>query len=183
MLNNIKIDLNALEHMIFFWQSTMDREKVAEAYLAEVAALPEMQILYDGEFNEESVRKVLSAVTNRELLNTSVTKEKQFWNNNMWMTEDPEMMNLMIAPLKVMNLDSMKATLNERADIPYDEIEVIVIPAFKEDCMVQKNQLYVNFFKVMVDIFGGTGDVTIGGMSPADYISAQIMTMDGVAQK
>ncbi|MDR2908652.1 MAG: hypothetical protein LBU86_02040 [Oscillospiraceae bacterium] len=184
MLNAIRTNLNALEYMIFFWQSVLDREKVGEDYLAQVAALPEMNILYSGdEFNAESVRKVLSAITNRERLSDATLTERQFWNNNMWIVEDPEMFGLMIAPIKSLSPGSLCERLNAAADISFDSVEIVFIPAFKEEAVFGPGRLYINFFKVMVDMIMGTGDVTIGSMSLEDFIEAKILEMDGVKLK
>ena len=183
MLNTLRTNLNALEYMIFFWQSVLDREKVGEQYLNEVAALPEMKILYNDEFDAESVRKSLSAITNREVLSDARITERQFWNNNMWIVEDREMFGLMIAPIKSLNLDSLKDKLNQSADIDCSDIEIIFIPALKQECFFDGNKLYINFFKVMVDVIMGTGDVTIAGLPVEDYIAAKIMEMDGVCKK
>lgn len=177
MLNKIIVNLNVLEFMNFFWQSIMDREKVSEVYLSELASLPEMKVLYDDEFNEESVRKVLSAISNRERLNTNILKEKQFWNNNMWVTEDGELLKAMIQPIKALNLDNLKDGINEKSNIPFEEIQVIFIPGFKEECYQIGNKLYINFFKIMVDVFYGTGKVTISNLEPEDFIEEKILAM------
>ncbi len=177
MLKDININVNALEYMLFFWQSVMERQKVNEYYLTEVADLPEMAPLYDGEFNPESVRKVLSAISNREVLNTNVLKERQFWSNNMWVMEDPELLNAMISPIKTLNLDSIKESLNKQKDIPYETVNVIFVPALKDFTFQEKDKLYINFFKVMVDVFSGTGAVTIDGKSLEDYVSEKILEM------
>ncbi len=180
----IRTNLNALEHMIFFWQSVLDREKVGEEYLAEVAALPEMKILYNGEgFNAESVRKVLSAITNRELLSDATPAERKFWNSNMWIVEDSEMFTLMIAPIKSLSGGILADKLNAAADIPYDTVEIIFIPALKEECLFDGNRLYINFFKVNVNLITGTGDVTIAGQSIEDYIVSKVLEMDGVVRR
>jgi len=183
MLNSIRTNLNTLEYMIFFWQSVLDREKVGEYYLTEIAGQPEMQILYNEEFTEESVRKALSAITNREILSDALPSERQFWNNNMWIVEDREMFGLMIAPIKSLSLEILKDKLNAMADIPYETIEVIFIPALKDECYFEAGKLYINFFKVSVDMIMGTGDVTISGKSLEDYIVSKVMEMEGVNAK
>ena len=183
MLNTIKTNLNVLEYMNFIWQSVMDREVVSETYFHEVANLPDMRVLYDEEFKAESVRKVLSAICNKELLNTQIVKEKQYWNNNMMATEDRGVLEAMIQPIKSLNLDGIKDNLNAMADIPYNEIEVVFIPAIKEESFQNGNRLFINFFKIMVDVFGGTGEVTIMGKSPAEYVQEKVLAMEGVVLK
>lgn len=88
MVQRIKLNLEEIESMLYFWQATNDREKVAETYLNEIATMAGLSSSYDSEFNGESVRKVLSAITNREILSQKTKKEARFWTNNMWMMED-----------------------------------------------------------------------------------------------
>lgn len=183
MLNAVNMNLTIIESMMFFWQSVIDREKVSEYYLTDVAKREEMASIYDEEFNEESVRKVLSAISNREMLNTTIQKERQFWSKNMRVTEDRELLNAMVSPIKTLNLNGLLTELNEKGEFPFEKIEIIFIPANNEDCFQKENKLYINFFKIMVDEFNGTGAVTIEGKSISDYISEKILEMDGVARK
>ena len=106
MLKRIVLNLELLEGMLYFWQATKDKEKVGEAYIMSIAGKDAMKEVYDSEFGMESVRVVLSAISNRELLNSTNKKERRFWNNNMWMLEDMTLMQQMIAPLKKLNLDN-----------------------------------------------------------------------------
>ena len=85
MLKKITVNLEEIESMLYFWHSTKDREKVSEVYLHEIAVMPGLAGTYSEEFNQESVRKVLSAITNRERLSSLTKAEGRFWNNNMWM--------------------------------------------------------------------------------------------------
>ena len=107
MVQRIKLNLEEIESMLYFWQATNDKEKVAETYLHEIASLPGLSSSYDSEFNGESVRKVLSAITNREILSQKTKKESRFWNNNMWMMEDLSYTDSMVKPLKKLNIDDL----------------------------------------------------------------------------
>ena len=40
MVQRIKLNLEEIESMLYFWQATNDKEKVAETYLHEIASLP-----------------------------------------------------------------------------------------------------------------------------------------------
>ena len=71
----ININTEVVEMMIFFWSSVAEKEKVAEPYIISVAERPEMKLIYDDEFKEEGVRSVLSAISNRELLNGGSKRE------------------------------------------------------------------------------------------------------------
>lgn len=159
----MKINLEVIEMMLFFWHSTKDKEKVSDIYLVDVANRDEMKVTFNDEFDAESVRKVLSSITNREILSTRTKTEGLFWNNNMWMCEDLGVTQAMIDPIKSLNLDDVAG-----------DVEVIFIPGHSELYYIENNKLYINFFKVMVDVFGGTGEVTIDGMEPRDFILEKI---------
>lgn len=174
MIKEIRNNMNVIESMIYFWTAVKDKEKVGEKYLVELSEYPEMKLLYDETFSAESVRKSLSAISNREMLNNSSQKERQFWNNNMWMLEDLGYMNQMVAPLKVLNLDSLPAEINKTKDISTESIEVVFVPANKEEFLVVDNKLVINFFKVTPDVIG-SGEVTIAGKRLIEYIKERIV--------
>lgn len=171
----ININTEVVEMMIFFWSSVAEKEKVAEPYIISVAERPEMKLIYDDEFKEEGVRSVLSAISNRELLNGGSKKDKRFWNNNMWMMEDLGVMQAMIDPMKQLNLQEDEGELSAKSG--FDEVNVIFVPGTTDFFKVVDNNLVVNFFKIAVDIFGGTGEVTFDGKSLKDAIEEKIKTM------
>lgn len=171
----ININTEVVEMMIFFWSSVAEKEKVAEPYIISVAERPEMKLIYDDEFKEEGVRSVLSAISNRELLNGGSKRDKRFWNNNMWMMEDLGVMQAMIDPMKQLNLQEDEANLLTKSG--YDEVNVIFVPGTTDFFKVVGNNLVVNFFKIAVDIFGGTGEVTFDGKTLKEAIEDKIKTM------
>ena len=171
----ININTEVVEMMIFFWSSVAEKEKVAEPYIISVAERPEMKLIYDDEFKEEGVRSVLSAISNRELLNGGSKRDKRFWNNNMWMMEDLGVKEAMIAPMKQLNLQEDEANLSTKSG--YDEVNVIFVPGTTDFFKVVGNNLVVNFFKIAVDIFGGTGEVTFDGKTLKEAIEDKIKTM------
>ena len=171
----ININTEVVEMMIFFWSSVAEKEKVAEPYIISVAERPEMKLIYDDEFKEEGVRSVLSAISNRELLNGGSKRDKRFWNNNMWMMEDLGVMQAMIDPMKQLNLQEDEASLSTKSG--YDEVNVIFVPGTTDFFKVVGNNLVVNFFKIAVDIFGGTGEVTFDGKTLKEAIEEKIKTM------
>lgn len=175
MLKDIKVNMNVIESMLYFWAATSEKEKVSEKYLTELSNYPEMQLLYDGDFDAESVRKSLSAISNREMLNGGTQKERQFWNNNMWMLEDLDYMKEMVAPLKVLNLDSIIDGINKEKDIQTQNIEVVFIPANKEEYLIKDNKLIINFFKITPDLIT-LAEPTIGGKTIKEYIKTIILT-------
>ncbi len=154
MLKRIVLNLEVLESMLYFWQATKDKEKVGESYIMSIAEKDAMKEIYDEEFTKESVRVVLSAISNREILNSTNKKERRFWNNNMWMLEDMTLMQQMIAPLKKLNLDNITEEINEvKPDFPDKEIEIIFLPGHMDVSKIENSKLYLNFFLVKPDLF------------------------------
>lgn len=172
MLKTIKVNSEVVEMMIFFWESVVEKDKVQETYMMEVAKRPEMSPLYGEDFTEDSVRKVLSAMVNRELLNGATKKESRFWNNNMWMTEDLEFMQSMVQPVKTLNLDSVKEKYKDESK--YEEIEVRFIPGHLDIYYVEDNVLTINFFSMISDFAGG---FNIDGKPYMEFIEGKIGEM------
>lgn len=174
MLKEIKVNANALESMLFIWASIKDREKIGEAFLEDLAKSPEMKGAMQENFNERSVQKVLSAISNRERLNSPTKEESRFWNYNMWMLEDPDMTQLMLTPVKVLNVSQVKD--KAPADFPYESVEVIFFPGHFETVKQIGNQLFINFFQVKADLFDET-KVTIEDKDLKEYVMEQILAM------
>ncbi len=139
----VTINLEVMESMNYFWNATSDKEKVGESYLVTIADHPCMKVLYGEEFTADSVRKVLSAISNREPLR-GTKPEMRFWNNNMWMLEDLDFMNMMLNPLKVLNLDDIQVR---------EDTEIVFIPGHMDVCYKDGNKLIVNFFNVKADLY------------------------------
>jgi len=170
MIKSIKVNLEEIESMLYFWQSTNERQRVSEDFLREVADMQGLKASYDEEFNAESVRRVLSAITNREKLSQNTQKESRFWNNNMWMLEDLSYTDSMVQPLKKLNLDSLMEKLNSSCENPgYEQLEVIFSPLHMVDYVIKDNKLIINFFRVMPS-FDGDGSVTIDKVDIKEYI-------------
>jgi hypothetical protein len=175
MLKRIKVNMDVMEAMLYFWQATTDREKVSEKYLNDLAKMPALAVAYDDEFNAESVRKVLSAITNREPFASRIKKEGRFWNNNMWMLEDPAYTDSIIQPLKKLNLDHLVDQINK--EVPagkYEEVEVYFSPLHTEDSYGVKNKLAINFFRIMPDL---DGNLKMGELSLDDYLKEKITAL------
>lgn len=173
MVQRIKLNLEEIESMLYFWQATNDRERVAEEYLHEIGAMPGLSASYDDEFNAESVRKVLSAITNRELLSQKTKKEAKFWNNNMWMMEDLSFTDSMIKPIKKLNIDDLVNSLkNAEGSDRYEELEVRFSPLHVDDYIIKGNMLIINFFKVWPS-FEGEG-ATIDKKEVKEYIKEKL---------
>ncbi|WP_296865467.1 hypothetical protein [Thermosyntropha sp.] len=174
---NIKLNLEEIEAMLYFWTATVEREKVHESYLDEIAKMPGLSACYDEEFNAESVRKVLSAITNRELLSQKTKKEGRFWNNNMWMTEDLEYTNMMINPLKKLNLDDIAEEIKNNANSnKYEQIEVLFSPLHFDEYIIKDNKLIINFFRVRPDDMD-ENKATIEGKEIKEYIKEKLLEL------
>jgi len=149
MINNIKVNLEAVEAMLYFWQAVNDRENISEMFIYDIAAMPGLTLAYENEFNEESVRRALSAIKNREIFSRSSKKEGRFYSNNLWMMEDLSYTNSMVAPLKKLNLEYLASDLNSKyPDSKYEELEVIFSPLHSDDYFIKDNRLVINFFRV-----------------------------------
>lgn len=170
MLKSIKVNLEEIESMLYFWQSTKDKQRVSEEFLREVANMQGLKYSYDEEFNAESVRRVLSAITNREKLSQNTQKEARFWNNNMWMLEDLSYTDSMVQPLKRLNLESLIEKLNaSEKNKEYELLEVIFSPLHMVNYIIKDNKLVINFFRVMPS-FDDEGVVKIDGKEIKEYI-------------
>lgn len=177
MIKRIKVNLDVVEAMLYYWQATSEKEKVGESYILSIADFPEMKYLYGEEFDKESVRKVLSAISNREVLNSESKKDRKYWNNNMWMLEDLEFTNMMVKPLKILNLNGLIDKLNSiNSNKEYDQIEVIFLPGHLDEYMIDDNKLIINFFRVMPDLYE-EGKVTIGDLSLQDYVEQKLVEL------
>lgn len=151
MLQRIKVNLEAVEAMLYFWQAANEKENVAEKFFYDVAGMQALSCAYDEEFNGESVRRALSAIKNREPF-VGNKKERKFWNNNMWMMEDMEYTNSMVQPIKKLNLDSMSEKLKQTEGAnKYEEIEVVFAPLHSDEYIIAGNKLVINFFRVKPD--------------------------------
>jgi hypothetical protein len=148
MLHRIKLNLEAVEAMLYYWQAASEKDNIAEKFFYDVAEMPALSAAYDDEFNGESVRRALSAIKNREPYRGN-KKEKKFWNNNMWMMEDLEYTKSMARPLKKLNLDSL---VNELEGVDssngIEEVEVIFSPLHSDEYIISGSRLIINFFRI-----------------------------------
>lgn len=171
MISRIKVNLEAVEAMLYFWQAVNDRENISEMFIYDIAAMPGLALTYEDEFNEESVRRALSAIKNREIFSRSSKKEGRFYSNNLWMMEDLGYTNSMVAPLKKLNLEFLAAELNSKHPASkYDELEVIFAPLHVDEYLIKENKLIVNFFKVKP----AENDTLIGDTEMKEYLKEKL---------
>jgi hypothetical protein len=165
--------MDIVESMLYFWQATNDKEKVGEKYITSIADRPEMLGLYDDEFTKESVRKVLSAISNRELLNSRSIKERRFWNNNMWMMEDVDYTFKMIAPVKVLNVNAYLDQINTQ-ETTTDTVDIYFVPGLHDTYKIVGHKIYINFFKVKPDLIN-ENNVTIDDLPIQNFVVERII--------
>ena len=179
MIQRIKINLDVVEAMLYFWQSTNDREKVSEQFISDITEMPGLKYAYDNEFNSESVRRALSAVTNREIFSSANRKEGRFYNNNLWMMEDLGYTDMMVQPLKKLNLESLVDGINAcEGNENFEELEVIFSPLHLDEYLITGNKLIINFFRVKPSDVDET--TYIGDKEIVEYIEDKLK---GLMQK
>lgn len=166
-MKNIKIDFDVLEMMVFFWESVASKDKMGDDYFVEIAEKPQMSVLYTEDFSKDSVRRVLSAISNRERLNDRTPAESRFWNNNMRILEDLEVMRNTIAPVKTLSLKD--AAEKNEINSKYAETEIIFIPGHTDEMYCKDNKLYINFFKLFPD-FEEPQTIKIAGLPLKEYV-------------
>ena len=170
-MKNIKIDFDVLEMMIFFWESVASKDKMGDDYFMSIAEKPQMEVVYNEDFSKDSVRRVMSAISNREKLNNRTLSESRFWNNNMWILEDLQTMHNMMAPIKTLNLAEL--TEKYKASTKFDEIELIFIPAHAAAFYIKGNIIYINFFKLIPN-YEDPKDIKIAGLPLKEYVIKKI---------
>lgn len=176
MVKSIKTNLDILESLLVFWQSSSEGEKVGESFIISISEFPEMKYLNNEEFSKESARKVLSAISNKELINGGTKTEMRYWNNNMWMLEDLEFTNMMIRPIKTLHGEKYIDKVNEYANNDIEDIEIIFLPGHFQDYYIDGNKLIINFFKITVDLFDDD-KVTIDGKDFDEYIEEKLIEL------
>ena len=171
MLKEISVNQNILEMMLFYWESVAAKDKMSDEYFLELAGKKEMESLYSDDFTKDSFRRVLSAISNREKLNSQSSKESKFWNQNMRMIEDLTLTNAMIAPVKKLNLSELVGE-----NLNTEKLEVLFIPLPEGDFFVGRDIIAFNFFSIIASYnsedFENVSDikVSIHGKDIKDYV-------------
>lgn len=153
MLKSININLEVVESMLYYWSSVADREKVVESFFVDVANMEAMELIVSEDFTKESIRKVLSAIQNKELLSNATKPEKRFWSKNMWIADDVSVATMMAQPVKVMNVDDLVDKVNEKYGdkCKFENIKVHITPLHLDPYYIVDNQIVLNFFKIYFD--------------------------------
>ncbi len=146
MLKNIKIDYEALEAMLVFWQMSRENAKVSEIYIAQVNQMPGFLGIYDDDFSFNSVRRVLSGISYREIFHGRNLAEGGFWTNNLWAMEYKEETLAMAQQIKLLNLDDFIGM-----ECAFERVIIHFVPYHQGDYQVRENKLYLNFFAITPD--------------------------------
>ncbi len=146
----VKIQTQTLEAMDFFWTALKDRERIADLFIQEVTMMDSYQLSYDDEFTAESVRRVMSALANREPFKAANKKEGRLYSNHLWMMDDLGVEKAMLQPIKQLNLDHLREKLE--GHISSDEIQIHFVPLHLDSHKVIKNHLLINFFKIQLGL-------------------------------
>lgn len=167
----VKIDTKILETMLFIWASLSDREKIADTFLIDLANDPNMAAQYDENFNADSVRKVLSAISNRERMNNPTKKESRFWNNNMWMMEDPLFPESMLRPVKTLSPTAFEGEGDK-------EVNLVFYPGTTETYFIKGNTLFINFFTIRANAFDENAPATIEDLEVDEFIKQKLAEIE-----
>jgi hypothetical protein len=170
LIKSIKINLEAMESMLYYWKATSEKEKVGENYLVSIADNPLNAAIYNDNFSKESLRKTLSAISNREPFAPNSKEEGRFWNNNMWMLEDLGFMDSMLAPIKTLNLDKEVSSIKTDKDI--DVFEIVFVPGHLDVYYKKENKLVINFFRVSPSLYDDS--VSIDEVPFKEYLVSKI---------
>jgi len=135
---NIKINLNGLEIMVFFWNSLMSKEKVSESFLNDLCSMQEFSYIYNEDFNNESLRRVLSALNNKEPFSGN-KPERKYYSNSLMIMEYIDEVQPAINAIKKLNLNSI-------AEKAKEDVEVVVVPGLSKGIEKTDNKLIVDFF-------------------------------------
>lgn len=140
-LHNIKVNLNGLEIMLFFWNSIISKEKVNEPFINDLCSMKEFSFIYQEEFTPDSLRTILSALNNKEPYKAS-KKEMKFYSNNLRVMEYIDEVLPAINAIKKMNMDLLSQKLDENIN------EIIVIPGTSNAITRSGHCLIMDFFAV-----------------------------------
>ncbi|MFZ5968160.1 MAG: hypothetical protein ACOYVK_13430 [Bacillota bacterium] len=150
MIKNITLNLNAIEAMYFFWNTISSKDKVTEKFIVDIANMESFQVLYNEEFTQESVRRCLSALSNREPFHGNKTEAK-FYSRNLMILEYIDTLEEKFLTFKSLRLQDILHSLHNQAHGVADEnIEIIVVPAPFDTHYRDQNRIIINFFKFHV---------------------------------
>lgn len=140
-MHNVKVNLNGLEIMLFFWNSVISKEKVNELFINDLCSMKEFSFIYREEFTPDSLRTILSALNNKEPYKASKT-EMKFYSNNLRIMEYIDDVLPTINAIKKLNMDMLSQRLGENIN------EIIVVPGTSSTITESDHCLIIDFFAV-----------------------------------
>jgi hypothetical protein len=147
MIHHCSLNLNAIEAMNFFWTSIVSREKLTEKFILDIATLEPFQATYNDEFTQESVRRCLSALSNKEPF-TGNKVENRFYSRNLMILEYIDTLNEKIAAFKALRISDILHSFGDLNPIHgIDSLDIIVVPTPFETVQCRGNAIILNFFK------------------------------------
>ena len=138
----LSLNLNLLETMYYFWIAISSREKLSEKFINDIANDSTFSQIYNEEFSNESVRRSLSALSNREPF-TGNKAETRFYSRNLMILEYIDTLQSKMNAFKALRLNELEASI---ASID-NELTIYVVPSPFETVQLKNNSLYLNFFK------------------------------------
>ncbi|MFT9496989.1 hypothetical protein [Anaerosolibacter sp.] len=147
MIQHGSLNLNAIETMNFFWSSIASKEKLSEKFILDTAALEPYQLTYTDEFGPESVRRCLSALSNKEPF-TGNKAENRFYSRNLMILEYIDTLPERIDAFKGIRINDILDSIGDLCtNNEFTSIEIIVVPTPFEAVEIQGNKIILNFFK------------------------------------
>lgn len=150
MSKKLSFNLNAVEVMHFYWTSVGSREKMSEKFITDIASSEPFQLTFNEDFTKESVRRCLSAISNREPFSGNPS-ESRFYSRNLMILEYFDTLEDKINGFKSFRLNEIvndSSILLEKLDS--DNIEILVVPNPFDTMLKVSNKIILNFFKFSV---------------------------------
>ena len=174
MLKFITVNYELIELLQFFWSTVAQGQKVNDAFIMEIAERPEMAAIYTDGFDEQSVRKVLSAVVNKEPVNEATEKELEFYHYNKFNADDPGNVAMILPAIKLLNLDHLKEDYKDASQ--FESVKVVFTAGYDFTSQIDGDTVIINYFKMglsMVDF----ETIVIEDQPVADYVEARLREM------
>jgi len=93
------------------------------------------------------------------------------------MTEDLEFTDMMVQPLKTLNLDFLVEELqNASANSKYEQLHVVFSPLHYDEYLIKDNNLIINFFRVKPDDMDETL-ASVDGKDMKEYIKEKLQEL------
>lgn len=146
MISNTVLNLNILEAMNFFWTSIASKDKLPEKFIHDLSSDESFEMIYNEEFTQESVRRCLSALSNREPFSGNKV-EARFYSRNLMILEYIDSLDEKINAFKSLQIKEITNYLNDKISKDISKLEIVVVPSPFETVQVVNDTIILNFFK------------------------------------